>query len=166
MDATQFNQLFTAMQDQQAKLAESNDLLRQELAAQATRFTAAQTASDRNIAALMESMSPDRNLEHTGVLPPHRYPKLDDFKLDSKDDADARTVYFLNRQAWGNRLELEGDHKAALLEMKLKRDRHRLHGDYDLQPDALSELAQCKDAYKNAIFRKPPPTRPTTTSSP
>ena len=160
MNQEQFQQLFTVMQQQQQALTEANSILRQELSDQSTRFAAAQTQSDRNMAAMLEAMSPDKSIGHSGVLPPNRYPKLDDFKLATKDDVDARTIYYVHRQAWASRMQLEGDYKYALLEMKLKRDRHRQHGDHNLQASDTAVLKNLKDAYENVIFRKPPCSSP------
>ena len=68
MNQEQFQQLFTVMQQQQQALTEANSILRQELSDQSTRFAAAQTQSDRNMAAMLEAMSPDKSIEHSGIL--------------------------------------------------------------------------------------------------
>ena len=89
MDAAQFTQFMKLMQDQLAEQKQQTADLRQELAQ--TR-----TDSANQVKALAEAMSPDRTIEHSGVLQPSRYPKLDDFNLVTGDSSAQRTEYFVH----------------------------------------------------------------------
>ena len=150
MDAAQFTQFMKLMQDQLAEQKQQTADLHQELA---------QTRTDNanQVKALAEAMSPDRTIEHSGVLQPSRYPKLDDFNLVAGDTSAQRTEYFVHWQAWAYRMELEGDYRRALVETKLKRDRVRLHGNDVLQADAIAELDRLQKAYYGVMARKEPP---------
>ena len=156
MDANQFTQLMDQMRQQNTSLVEANTLLRTELNNQKKAFTDAQAESQKQMSAIIDQLSPDNRLEHSGVLAPHRYPKLDDFKLVSKDDVDARTQFFVHRQAWANRINLESEYKHAIIKMKLERDQRRADGTTDLQDPAKAELQALTDAYSNLLARKPP----------
>ena len=157
MNAAQFTQLMAQMQQQNQNLTDANNLLRTQLTDQNKAMTDAQAEQQKQMTALIEQMSPDNSVEHTGVLPPQRYPKLDDFNVKSKNDTDARTTFFVHRQAWANRFNLESEYRHTILEMKLIRDQKRADGTSVLQAPATQELQALKDAYANVLARRPPP---------